>query len=166
VRRLLGRTDGDALDRAVGRWLARHTSTGGRLCGFAVDGKSRRGAARADGRKIHLLAACDHVRGLVLAEFDVCEKTNEITSFRPLLESIADLAGVVGASDEMHTQCEHAEYLLGRGARYIVGEQPALSWGSSSRPAQAPPGRPEDRQGHLKTVYAVTDLTAEQSGHP
>ncbi|MEV6118895.1 transposase family protein, partial [Streptomyces sp. NPDC052109] len=57
IRRLLARIDGDALDRAVGRWLAdrRPRTTG--LHALAVDGKSLRGAARAGGRKIHLLAA-------------------------------------------------------------------------------------------------------------
>ncbi|MEV5785072.1 transposase family protein [Streptomyces sp. NPDC052287] len=95
VRRLLARIDGDALDLAVGRWLAdRRNRTRGRLRGLAVDGKSLRGAAKADGRKIHLLAALDHT-GLVLAQLDVGEKTNEITCFQPLLETIADLAGVV-----------------------------------------------------------------------
>ncbi|MGW2651922.1 ISAs1 family transposase [Streptomyces sp. NPDC001393] len=117
VRRLLGRIDGDALDRAVGRWLAdRRSGADGRLRGLAVDGKSLRGAARAEGRKIHLLAACDHVRGLVMDQLDVGEKTNEITCFKPLLETVADLAGVVVTSDAMHTQREHADYLLA-GAR-------------------------------------------------
>jgi hypothetical protein len=46
-----------------------------------VDGKTLRGAARATGRKIHLLAACDHLSGLVLAQLDVSEKINEITCF-------------------------------------------------------------------------------------
>ncbi|GAA1934207.1 ISAs1 family transposase [Streptantibioticus ferralitis] len=109
------------MDRAVGRWLAdRRTSTDGRLRGLAVDGKSLRGAARAKGRKIHLLAACDHVRGLVLAQIDVGEKTNEITCFQPLLEVLTDLTGTVVTSDAMHTQREHAAYLLGRNAHYIV----------------------------------------------
>lgn len=53
VRQLLGRIDGHALDRAVGRWLA-----DGQLRAVAVDGKTPREAARATGRKIHLLAAC------------------------------------------------------------------------------------------------------------
>ncbi|MFI1369329.1 transposase family protein [Streptomyces griseochromogenes] len=51
VRRLLGRIDGDALDQAVGRWLAdRRTSTDGQLRALAVDGKGLRGAAKATGR--------------------------------------------------------------------------------------------------------------------
>jgi hypothetical protein len=87
VRRLLARIDGDALDRAVGRWLAdrRPKVTGVR--GLVVDGKSLRGAAKANGRKIHLLAALEHATGLVLAQLDVGEKTNEITCFQPLLDT-------------------------------------------------------------------------------
>jgi len=54
VRRLPARIDGDALDQAVGRRFAdRRGSRAGELRGRAVDGKSLRGAARADGRKIH-----------------------------------------------------------------------------------------------------------------
>lgn len=123
VRRLLARIDGDALDRAVGRWLADRQPKEtwiAQLRGLAVDGKSLRGAARAKGRKIHLLAALDHTTGLVLAQLDVGEKTNEITCFQPLLDTVAELAGVVVTSDAMHTQREHAGYLLGRGAHYIA----------------------------------------------
>ncbi|MCX5420765.1 hypothetical protein [Streptomyces sp. NBC_00078] len=73
VRRLLARIDCDALDLAVGRWLAdRRPKTTG-LRGLAVDGKSLRGAAKAKGRKIHLLAALEHATGLALAQLDVGE---------------------------------------------------------------------------------------------
>ncbi len=208
VRRLLARVDGDALDLAVGRWLAdRRNRTRGRLRGLAVDGKSLRGAARANGRKIHLLAALDHTTGLVLAQLDVGEKTNEITCFQPLLETMADLAGVVVTSDAMHTQREHADYLLGREAHYIVivkGNQKKLRkqlrylpWAEiplQGRVRGIGHGRseirrikvvtvnsllfPEARQAvqikrrrtdrktgktTIKTVYAVTSLTAEQA---
>ncbi|MFG2639031.1 ISAs1 family transposase [Streptomyces sp. NPDC048362] len=121
--KLLARIDGDALDRAVGRWLADRSPTprdAAGLCGVSVDGKSLRGAARANGRKIHLLAAVEHTTGLVLAQLDVGEKTNEVTRFQPLLDAVADLAGVVVTSDALHTQREHAAYLLGRRAHYIV----------------------------------------------
>lgn len=103
VRRLLSRIDGDALDRAVGRWPAdRRAGADGQLHAVAVDGKTLRGAARATGRKIHLLAACDHLSGLVLVQLDVGEKTNESTCFQPLLESLADLAGVVVTEIQVH----------------------------------------------------------------
>ncbi len=120
IRRLLARIDADALDRAVGAWLADRQTRGQGLRGLAVDGKSLRGAARAKGRKIHLLAACDHVSALVLALMDVGEKTNEITCFQPLLDTLEDLAGMVVTSDAMHTQHDHAVYLLNRQAHYIV----------------------------------------------
>lgn len=120
IRRLLARVDADALDRAVGAWLADRQAGSDGLRGLAVDGKSLRGAARAKGRKIHLLAACDHADGLALAQLDVGEKTNEITCFQPLLNTLEDLAGIVVTSDAMHTQHDHAAYLLRRKAHYIV----------------------------------------------
>ncbi len=210
VRRLLARIDGDALDRAVGSWLADRrpkSAEAAGLRGLAVDGKSLRGAAKAKGRKIHLLAALEHTTGLVLAQLDVGEKTNEITCFEPLLDTVADLAGTVVTSDAMHTQREHADYLLGRGAHYIVivkGNQKKLRRQIKSLPWKDIPlqGRTND-VGHgrseirrikaatvnsllfpgarqvvqikrrrtnrksgrttVKTVYAVTSLTAEQA---
>lgn len=120
VRRLLARVDGDALDRAVGGWLADRCPAGSGLRGLSVDGKSLRGAARARGRKIHLLAAVEHNTGLVLAQLDVGEKTGETTCFQPLLDTVVDLAGTVVTSDALHTQREHAGYLLGRRAHYIA----------------------------------------------
>ncbi|MEV7978458.1 ISAs1 family transposase [Streptomyces sp. NPDC086519] len=210
VRRLLTRIDGDALDRAVGRWLAdrRPKAVGpADLCGVSVDGKSLRGAAKAKGRKIHLLAAVEHTTGLVLAQMDVGEKTNEITCFQPLLNTVADLAGVVITSDAMHTQRGHAEYLLGRKAHYVVivkGNQKSLRKQLKSLPWRDIPllGRTKEN-GHgrreirrikvatvhnllfpgagqaiqikrrrtdrktgkttIKTVYAVTSLTANQA---
>ncbi|MFI5967881.1 ISAs1 family transposase [Streptomyces asoensis] len=133
--------------------------------------------------------------------------TNEITCFQPLLETIVDLAGVVVTNDAMHTQREHADYLLGRGAHYIViakGNQKnlrkqleSLPWGNiplqgrvrgtghgcseirrikvatvnnllfpGARPAvQIKRRRTDHMTGKttVKTVYAVTSLTAEQA---
>jgi predicted transposase YbfD/YdcC len=210
VRRLLARIDGDALDRAVGRWLAdRHPKpqNPSALHGLSVDGKALRGAAKAKGRKIHLLAAVEHATGLVLAQLDVDDKTNEVTRFRPLLDAVADLAGVVVTSDALHTQREHAAYLLGRRAHYIVivkGNQKHLRNQLKSLPWKDIPlqdrtrdkghGRSEIRrikvatvnnllfpgarqaiqikrrrtdhktgQTTIKTIYAVTSLTAEQA---
>ncbi|GAA4001791.1 hypothetical protein GCM10022384_55820 [Streptomyces marokkonensis] len=62
--RLLARLDGDALDDAVGAWLARYVADpvdepGDTLVGLAVDGKTMRGS-RTDGTAVHLLAAALH----------------------------------------------------------------------------------------------------------
>ncbi|MFE3547398.1 ISAs1 family transposase [Streptomyces kronopolitis] len=120
IRRLRARIDADALDRAVGAWLADRQTRGQGLRGLVVDGKSLRGAAHAKGRKIRLLAASDHVNALVPAQMDVGEKTNESTRFRPLLYTLEDLAGTTVTSDAMHTRHDHAVYLLDRQAHYIV----------------------------------------------
>ncbi|WNO62402.1 ISAs1 family transposase [Streptomyces sp. AM2-3-1] len=207
IRRTLARLDADALDRAVGAWLSDRRPNPTVRRAVAVDGKTVRGAARADGRKIHLLAALDHAHSLVLAQMDVGAKTNEITCFQPLLESVSGLAGTVVTSDAMHTQREHAEYLTRRGAHYIVivkGNQKKLRRQLESLPWNRIPllGRTRD-SGHgrgeirrikvctvnnllfpgarqavqlkrrrvnhktgkisIKTVYAVTDLSAEQA---
>ncbi len=69
---------------------------------------------------MHLFAAVEHTTGLVLAQLDVGEKTGETTCFQPLLDTIADLAGTVVTSDALHTQREHASYLLGCRAHYVA----------------------------------------------
>ncbi|MFE5854733.1 hypothetical protein ACFQ61_16175 [Streptomyces sp. NPDC056500] len=73
------------VEPSVCRWLAdRHAGADGRLHAVVVDDKTLRATARPTRRKIHLLA-CNHLSGLVLAQLDVSEKTNEITCFQPLL---------------------------------------------------------------------------------
>ncbi|MET8177001.1 hypothetical protein [Streptomyces clavifer] len=83
---LLARIDGDALDRAVGGWLADRRPGSTELRGLSVDGKFLRGAAKAQGRRIPLLAAVEHTTGLVLAQLDGGEKAGEVTRFQPLLD--------------------------------------------------------------------------------
>ncbi|MFE0646128.1 transposase family protein, partial [Streptomyces sp. NPDC058877] len=54
--RLLARLDGDAVDAAVGAWLAAHRSRPDQdegLCAVAVDGKSLRGSRTAATRAVH-----------------------------------------------------------------------------------------------------------------
>ncbi|MFC9633386.1 transposase [Streptomyces mirabilis] len=122
-RRCVGCWAASAAPRWTGRWAAgRPTGALGRRPAARNGGRRQDPApsGQATGRTIHPLAVCDDVSGLVLAPLDVGEKTNEITCFQPLLETLADLAGVVVTSDAMHTQRGHAGYLLGRGAQYIV----------------------------------------------
>ncbi|WP_282190333.1 transposase family protein [Streptomyces mirabilis] len=121
VRRLLGRIDGDALDRAVGRWLAdRRAGADGRLHAVAVDGKTLHGAARAHGAHD---SSARRLRPPLRPGPGPTRRWREDRRdhlLPPLLETLADLAGVVVTSDAMHTRREHASYLLGRGAQYIV----------------------------------------------
>ncbi|MFE0337854.1 transposase family protein [Streptomyces sp. NPDC058955] len=93
VRRVLQRVDGDALDAAIGIWLAARDPDSPPVAPSkperprrspAVDGKTVRGARRAEGTQVHLLAAMTGA-GLVTAQREVDRKTIEITVFRPSL---------------------------------------------------------------------------------
>ena len=83
----------------------------GALRGIAVDGKSLRGALCADGRCMHLLAAATHDERVVIAQQEVDHKVNEIKLFRPLLENL-DIDGALVTADAMHTQRDHARFLV------------------------------------------------------
>ena len=78
----------------------------------AVDGKTLRGSSHHGHPQVHLLAVMDHATAAVLGQTEVDGKTNEITRFRPLLEQRLDLAGQVVTADALHTQREHAEWLV------------------------------------------------------
>jgi DDE_Tnp_1-associated len=94
VRRVLARIDADALDRAIGAWLAarqpRPTPRPPQPA-VAVDGKTLRGSGHHPNPQVHLLAVMEHTSRAVLAQTDV-DTTNEIARFRPLLDRL-DLAG-------------------------------------------------------------------------
>jgi predicted transposase YbfD/YdcC len=136
VRRVLQRIDGDALDTAIGSWLARRERAAAKeaqdsdrpLPCLAVDGKTVRGARRTDGTQVHLLAAMTGT-GLVTAQREVDGKTNEITVFQPLLAQL-DLEGAVVTFDALHSQTGHARFLVEeKHAHYIAlikGNQPTL----------------------------------------
>ncbi|MET8081349.1 ISAs1 family transposase [Streptomyces sp. NPDC005303] len=128
LRRLLVQLDGDALDQAIGAFLAaRTTSTGPGLRAIAVDGRALRGSRTATTSYVTLLAAMDH-GGHVLAQRQVADKSNEIPAFQSLLDSI-DLTGTAITADALHTQHAHGTHLRTRGAHYIAhvkANHPAL----------------------------------------
>jgi predicted transposase YbfD/YdcC len=117
VRRVLARVDPDALDRAIGQWLSRQQPPPPASRpplpqrAVAVDGKTLRGSGHHRAAPVHLLAAMDHATAAVLAQADVDHTTNEIALFRPLLERL-DLTDAVITADALHTQREHANWLV------------------------------------------------------
>jgi len=178
VRRVLERVDAGAFDSAVGSWLqarlragqpGRRAQSGRRA--LAVDGKSLRGTrhASSDGQAVHLLAVCDQQASGVLGQAAVDGKTNEITQFAPLLESL-DLAGCVVTADALHTQREHAEFLVtAKKAHYILivkKNQPRLYAQLKNLPWRHIPaggkqgGRGHGRQEHrtIKTATVAAGL--------
>ncbi|MFJ4622194.1 ISAs1 family transposase [Streptomyces sp. NPDC088812] len=127
--RLLARIDADALDQAVGDWLAGQLEPGDGLRALAVDGKSLRGSRTATRTAVHLLAAVLHGEQTVIAQRQVDSKSNEITAFQPLLAPL-ELAGTVVTFDALLTQTEHARFLvMEKKAHYIAvvkGNHPTL----------------------------------------
>ncbi|MFQ4150639.1 ISAs1 family transposase, partial [Arthrobacter sp. LAPM80] len=66
------------------------------------------------------MAAVDHATGTILGQISIGVKTNEITCFEDLLNTIKNLAGMMITADALHTQRSHAEYLIKRSAHYIM----------------------------------------------
>ena len=118
VRRVLARIDPDALDLAIGRWLAdqqppppttRPPPRPAWRQALAVDGKTLRGSGHHQTAPVHLLAVMDHSSRAVLAQTQVDTKTNEIARFQPLLEGL-DLAGRIITADALCGHRDKASY--------------------------------------------------------
>jgi DDE_Tnp_1-associated/Transposase DDE domain len=138
VRRVLARIDADALDRAIGAWLAARPppppanpppAARSPRRAVAIDGKTLRGSGHHNGPQVHLLAVMDHTTRAILGQTDVDPTTNEIARFRPLLDRL-DLTATVVTADALHTQREHADWLVTqRHAAYLLmvkANQPTL----------------------------------------
>ncbi|HZC39523.1 MAG TPA: ISAs1 family transposase [Streptosporangiaceae bacterium] len=178
IRRVLEAVDAEALDAAVGSWLtgqlraAVSVRTGPGRRALAVDGKTVRGTrpASRDGQGVHLLAAADQQVGAVLAQAKVDGKTNEITCFAPLLEPL-DLAGQVITADALHTQHEHAKFLVSqKEADYILvvkNNQPSLYAQIKNLPWRQVPVAHDARElGHGRGEWRTLKLTAVAKGLP
>ncbi|MEH0547954.1 ISAs1 family transposase [Streptomyces sp. B21-105] len=108
--RVLQALDGDALDQAVGAYLAdRHRITASADMPetrsrqiIAVDGKALKGSARLAAPRRHLLSAVTHDRVATIAQVEVGAKTNEVRHFKPLLAPL-DLADTVVTFDALHS---------------------------------------------------------------
>nr|WSY50503.1 transposase family protein [Streptomyces sp. NBC_00886] len=92
--RLLAALDGDALDAAIGAYLAGHDHTDVGTTGFVP-----RPAIAVDGKA---LSAVPHAPTVTLAQREVGAETNETAAFRPLLEPL-DLTGAVVTFDALHS---------------------------------------------------------------
>jgi len=177
IRRVLERIDAAALDRAVGSWLAARLAAGrprqrarGRQRALAVDGKSVRGTrhASADGQPTHLLAVCDQQAGAVLGQVSVDGKTNEITRFAPLLQPL-NLAGYVVTADALHTQRDHAEFLVTtKKADYILivkKNQPSLYAQVKNLPwRHVPAGDRQHHRGHGRDEHRTIKTATVAAG--
>ena len=128
IRRVLERVNADDLDARVASWLrTRVGAIGGRRV-IAVDGKTMRGARTGDNPAPHLLAALDQASGVVVGQRRVSDKSNEIPALPELLAPL-DLDGALITADAMHTQRSTAQWIISRGAHYLLtvkDNQPGL----------------------------------------
>jgi predicted transposase YbfD/YdcC len=135
----------------------------GGLRALAVDGKTSRGARRADGTRVHLLGVAEH-GGHLLDHLEVDIKHNETSHFTPLLEPL-DLAGAVVTFDALHTVRANLNWLTAqKKAQYIAvvkKNQPLLHARVKALPwRQVPAGSLTRDAGHgrletrtLKTAH-------------
>jgi len=135
----------------------------GRLRAVAVDGKTSRGARRADGTRVHLLGVAEH-GGRLLDHLEVGVKHNETSHFTGLLEQV-DLDGAVVTADALHTVRANLDWLVkDKQAHYIAivkRNQPLLHAQVTALPwRQVPAGSVTRGTGHgraetrtLKTAH-------------
>ncbi|MFF3484128.1 ISAs1 family transposase [Streptomyces sp. NPDC002701] len=171
--RLLAALDGDALDAAIGAYLAghNHNHTGTGLAprpAIAVDGKALSGSAHRQQRHRHLLSAVTHAPAVTLAQREVRAKTNETAAFRPLLEPL-DLAGTVVTFDALHSVDQVRWLVQEKKAHHIAvikGNQPIASAQLKALPwEQVPVARTVSGTGHgrresrsVKTMAIAANL--------
>ncbi len=182
--RLLIRLDADLLTTVLAGWLRTRTRPSDKPRRpryrhvIAVDGKTLRGARRADGSQLHLLSALDTSTGIVLAQVTVSAKSNEILAFAPLLDAVEQVLGslkdLIFVADALHTQVNHATEIAARGAHLLIpvkGNQPTLHTQLKTLPwAQIPVGHQTRDHGHgrreTRTVKAITLHTPGGIGFP
>jgi predicted transposase YbfD/YdcC len=181
IRDLLERVDPAALTAATGAWLndlTRFEPTNGtrardlrrpRREQLVVDGKALRGTRHhtATGRALHLLAARTG-RGAVIAQAEIGGKTNEISAFAPLLRPL-DLADAVVTADALHTQRDHAVFLVEeKKAHYILTvkkNQPSLHRQLKQLPwRKIETGHTETHHGHGRTERRSIKVCAVAQG--
>ncbi len=166
IRRVLLGVDPDVLDAVLHAWLAALTPPPA-FRAVAVDGKTCRGARRADGRRVHLFSALEHSTGVPLGQVLAESKGHEITAFATVLDRI-DLTDTVVTADALHTQRSHARYLHRHGGRYVFivkRNQPTLHAQFTALPWPAVPVTDHDEgKSHGRRETRTLQLTGVATG--
>ena len=126
--RVFALLDPESLHQAFVAWRSALAQLGQEI--IALDGKTiRRSLDRADGKgPLHVVSAWASRNELVLAQFKVDAKSNEITAL-PALWARLTLEGRVVTIDAMGCQVEIARQIIDQGGDYVVSlkeNQPSL----------------------------------------
>ena len=171
----------ESLQQAFVRWMNALADLSQEI--VALDGKTiRRSLDRADGKgPIHVVNAWASANELVLAQFKVDAKTNEITALPELLRML-NLAGAVVTIDAMGGQVEIARQIQAQGADYVLSlkeNQPGLyrdcddlfTWLRGAHPLDQPVacGRAEEVDGghgriETRRVWSTEALEGVSAG--
>jgi hypothetical protein len=108
-RLTLQRINAAELDSKIGSRLSRRKALA--YNDIALDGKTLCGGHDRDKAPPHLLSAVLHREGIIVAQLQVGDKTNEIPRIKPLLNGL-NIEGSVVTADAMHTQKETARFLV------------------------------------------------------
>lgn len=124
---------------------------------IAIDGKHLRGASR--NTKIHLVAAWDSVRSLLLGQVKTEEKSNEITAIPELLDSI-DLTNATVTIDAAGCQTEIVEKIRAGNGHYFI----ALKGNQGTLHAEAKNFFAQARDVNYEETNCIISSTCEK-GH-
>ena len=109
IRRVLLMIDAEAFDIEIYDWLIQNNIVAGKA--LAIDGKTLRGSRTREQKGVHLLSTVIHQDGVVLAQKNVGEKTNEIPVAKEMLKQLP-LKGCVVTADALHTQTDLATAIV------------------------------------------------------
>jgi predicted transposase YbfD/YdcC len=119
-RRVIASIDPECFAACFLSWIeAAVGQLGGDFVG--IDGKTLRGSYEKDDPKaaIHMVSAWAHANRMILGQYKVESKSNEITAIPKLLEML-DLKGCLVTIDAMGCQREIARQIHEQGADYIL----------------------------------------------
>ncbi|WP_261574611.1 ISAs1 family transposase [Frankia gtarii] len=121
-REILTTVDADLLDLSVGAWLrecATRDHSGDMV--IALDGKVLRDAWTDENKQVKLFAAMIHEGGVVVAQTQVPDDTNEIIQVENLVKNLKYTRGrAIATADAAHTQFKTAILLHKRGIDYVL----------------------------------------------
>ena len=115
---LFRRLDVQAVEAALGRWLASRHTAGWEV--VTLDGKTLKGSADGELPGVHLLAASAPQAAAVLGQLRVEAKTNEHKAALRLLGILPPLTGTVVTADAMFTHRDVCDAVRDRGGDYLL----------------------------------------------
>jgi predicted transposase YbfD/YdcC len=118
--RLFKKIDSNQFEKCFIKWVE-HLCNQANKGLISIDGKTLRGCSNKGGSKsaIHMVSAWSNENQMVLGQFKVEAKTNEITAIPALLD-LLDISGSIITIDAMGCQKDIALKIIDNGADYIL----------------------------------------------